>query len=86
MRATHTGTAQIRELPAGETHLAHQAMCTLQTGYESEQALVEHVDGVLRPNGLQPGWCLHAQSRAGPGDCRLPRRRQPRVGPLPLRR
>jgi GNAT superfamily N-acetyltransferase len=53
MSATHAGASQIRELPVGETHLAHQAMCTLRTAYESEQGFVEHVDGVLRPAGYR---------------------------------
>lgn len=53
MSATHTGAAQIRELTAGETHLAHQAMRALRTAYESEREFVEHVDGVLRPAGYR---------------------------------
>jgi GNAT superfamily N-acetyltransferase len=53
MSATHTSTAQIRELAAGETHLAHQTMRALRTAYESEQEFVEQVDGVLRPAGYR---------------------------------
>jgi GNAT superfamily N-acetyltransferase len=45
--------AQIRELPAGETHLAHQAMCELRAAYRNEPQFVEHVDGVLRPGGYR---------------------------------
>jgi hypothetical protein len=49
MSATaQTGAAAIRELGAGETHLAHQAMRALRTAYEDEQRFVEHVDRVLR--------------------------------------
>jgi GNAT superfamily N-acetyltransferase len=44
---------QIRELHAGETRLAHQAMLALRTVYEDEQRFVEHVDRVLRPAGYR---------------------------------
>jgi GNAT superfamily N-acetyltransferase len=40
---------EIRELPIGQTHLAHQAMRSLRTAYVSEREFVEYVDGVLRP-------------------------------------
>ena len=53
MSATHTSTAQIRELPVGETHLAYQTMHALRTAYESERQFVEQVDGVLRPAGYR---------------------------------
>lgn len=43
----------IRELPAGETLLAHEAMRALRTAYDSEQRFVEHVDSVLRPVGYR---------------------------------
>jgi GNAT superfamily N-acetyltransferase len=45
--------AEVRELPVGETHLAHDAMRALRTAYESEEGFVEHVDGVLRPGGYR---------------------------------
>ncbi len=45
--------AQIRELTAGETHLAHDAMRALRTAYESSERFVEHVDRVLRPAGYR---------------------------------
>jgi GNAT superfamily N-acetyltransferase len=45
--------AQTRELPTGETHLAHQAMRALRTTYESEERFVEYVDRVLRPAGYR---------------------------------
>jgi GNAT superfamily N-acetyltransferase len=45
--------AQTRELLAGETHLAHQAMRALRTTYASEERFVEYVDGVLRPAGYR---------------------------------
>jgi GNAT superfamily N-acetyltransferase len=48
-----TSTAEVRELPAGETHLAHQAMRELRTAFESEHEFVERVDGVLRPAGYR---------------------------------
>jgi len=44
---------EIRELPAGETHLAHQAMRALRTAQEVEHEFVEHVDGVLRTTGYR---------------------------------
>jgi GNAT superfamily N-acetyltransferase len=53
MRATYTGAAQIRELPVGQTHLAHQAMRALRTAYESEPEFVKQVDDVLRPAGYR---------------------------------
>src|SRR5271165_1471837 len=43
----------IRELPAGETHLAHQAMRALRSADESEHEFVEHVDDVLRAGGYR---------------------------------
>jgi GNAT superfamily N-acetyltransferase len=43
----------IRELPAGETHLVHEAMRTLRAAHGSEQEFVKHVDGVLRPAGYR---------------------------------
>jgi len=46
-------TIEIRELPIGETHLAHQAMCALRTPYDSEERFVERVDSVLRPAGYR---------------------------------
>jgi GNAT superfamily N-acetyltransferase len=48
-----TGTVEIRELPAGETHLAHPAMLALRPAHASEHEFVEHVDGVLRPGGYR---------------------------------
>jgi GNAT superfamily N-acetyltransferase len=45
--------AQPREILAGETHLAHQAMRALRTTYDSEREFVEHVDSVLRPAGYR---------------------------------
>ena len=45
--------AEIRELTAGETHLAHQAMNALRPAYENEQEFAEHVDGVLRSAGYR---------------------------------
>ena len=52
MSAAET-TVEIRELPGGETHLAHEAMCRLRIAFESEQRFVEYVDGVLRPAGYR---------------------------------
>jgi hypothetical protein len=49
MSATQAGAVQIRELAAGETHLAHQAMRALRTTHYGEHGFVGHVDGVLRP-------------------------------------
>jgi GNAT superfamily N-acetyltransferase len=53
MTLADTTTRQIRELHAGDTHLAHQAMRTLRPAYASEQHFVEHVDRVLRPGGYR---------------------------------
>jgi GNAT superfamily N-acetyltransferase len=47
------GAAAIRELPAGETRLAHEAMRALRDAYEGEREFVEYVDGVLRPGGYR---------------------------------
>jgi GNAT superfamily N-acetyltransferase len=47
-----SGTVEVRELPAGETHLARQAM-QVRIALESERAFVEHVDGALRPAGYR---------------------------------
>jgi GNAT superfamily N-acetyltransferase len=44
---------EIRGLPAGKTHLAHQAMRGLRSAYGSEQEFVEHIDGVLRATGYR---------------------------------
>jgi GNAT superfamily N-acetyltransferase len=46
-------TADIRELPAGETRLAHEAMCALREAWGDEQRFVEHVDEVMRPAGYR---------------------------------
>jgi GNAT superfamily N-acetyltransferase len=53
MSVANRGESQIRELHAGETHLTHRAMRELRTAYESQQAFVEHIDGVLRPAGYR---------------------------------
>lgn len=54
-------THEIRELPAGKTHLAHRAMRALRPAQEIEQEFVEHVDGALRPLGYRGGWCLRCR-------------------------
>ena len=46
-------TADIHELPAGETRLAHEAMCALRGAWEDEQRFVGHVDEVMRPAGYR---------------------------------
>lgn len=53
MSTEQTGTAGVRELSMGETHLAHQAMRALRSAYANEQEFVECVDGVLRPAGYR---------------------------------
>jgi GNAT superfamily N-acetyltransferase len=53
MSAANRDASQIRELHAGETHLAHRAMRELRTAYEDELKFTEHVDGVLRPAGYR---------------------------------
>jgi GNAT superfamily N-acetyltransferase len=43
----------IRELPAGETHLAYKAMFALRPAMGDEAAFVERVDKVQRPEGYR---------------------------------
>ena len=43
----------IRELPAGETHLAYQAMLELRPTMGDEAAFVQRVDTVMRPEGYR---------------------------------
>jgi GNAT superfamily N-acetyltransferase len=51
--SAQSGAVEIRELPAGETQLAHQAMRALRPAYADEREFVEHVDGVLRAGGYR---------------------------------
>jgi GNAT superfamily N-acetyltransferase len=53
MSTAQASTIEIRELPPGETHLAHQAMRPLRAAFKGEQEFVEYVDGVLRPAGYR---------------------------------
>ena len=50
---TQATTVAIRELPASETRLAHQAMRELRPAYRDEREFIEHVDGVMRPAGYR---------------------------------
>lgn len=50
---THANVVAVRELSAGETGLAHQAMRELRSVYGDEREFVEHVDTVLRPAGYR---------------------------------
>ena len=43
----------IRELPAGETHLAYRAMLGLRTAIGDEAAFVKRLDKVQRPEGYR---------------------------------
>jgi len=43
----------IRELPAGETHLAYKAMFELRPAMGDEAAFVERVDKTMRPEGYR---------------------------------
>ncbi len=43
----------VRELPLGQTHLAHRAMRVLRVAFEREQEFVDRVDRVLRPAGYR---------------------------------
>jgi GNAT superfamily N-acetyltransferase len=43
----------IRELPAGETHLAYKAMLELRRAMGDEAAFVKRVDDVQRPEGYR---------------------------------
>jgi GNAT superfamily N-acetyltransferase len=45
--------ASIRELEAGETPLAHQAMRALRPAYEDREEFAGQVDGLLRPGGYR---------------------------------
>jgi GNAT superfamily N-acetyltransferase len=54
-------TQEIRELPPGETHLAHRAMLALRAAYASERDFAEHVDRVLRAGGYRLIGAFHAQ-------------------------
>jgi GNAT superfamily N-acetyltransferase len=44
---------EIRELPPGQTSLAHDAMRALRTSQRDADAFAEHVDDVLRPAGYR---------------------------------
>jgi len=50
---TQKRDTQIRELPDGESHLAHEAMRALRPAQQDEQEFVNYVDGVLRPTGYR---------------------------------
>jgi GNAT superfamily N-acetyltransferase len=50
---SESSAREIRELGAGETHLAHAAMRALRVAYEDEARFAQHVDGVLRPAGYR---------------------------------
>ncbi|MGA2005943.1 MAG: GNAT family N-acetyltransferase [Solirubrobacteraceae bacterium] len=52
-RDARSTPGEVRELGVGETHRAHDAMRWLRPAYDSEQAFVAHVDGVLRPGGYR---------------------------------
>jgi GNAT superfamily N-acetyltransferase len=43
----------VRELPPGETRLAHAAMAALRAAYAREDDFVARVDGVQRPEGYR---------------------------------
>ena len=43
----------IRELPAGETHLAYKAMLGLRTAIGDEAAFVKRIDTMQRPEGYR---------------------------------
>lgn len=43
----------IRELPVGDTHLAHSAMRDLRPAFADERGFSDHVDAVLRPAGYR---------------------------------
>lgn len=53
MSIAQTNSFEIRELPAGNSYLAHQAMRSLRAAFIGEQEFVEYVDGVLRPVGYR---------------------------------
>jgi GNAT superfamily N-acetyltransferase len=48
-----TWVREIRELPAGQTCLAHRAMRALRAAHDEERDFEAHVDGVLRPGGYR---------------------------------
>jgi GNAT superfamily N-acetyltransferase len=51
--ASQVSAREIRELRAGETRLAYDAMRALRTSIEGELEFTAHVDGVLRPGGYR---------------------------------
>jgi len=53
MSPTSTIERRIRELHAGDTRLAYQAMRALRTAYESERRFVEFINDELRPGGYR---------------------------------
>lgn len=53
MSTAQANAFEIRELPAGKSYLAHQAMRPLRAAFKDEQEFVEYVDGVLRPAGYR---------------------------------
>lgn len=53
MSADQAYEREVRELPAGETRLAYEAMRALRSAYEDEQRFAEHVDDVLRSGGYR---------------------------------
>ncbi len=47
------GALRIRELPVGDTQLAHEAMRELRPAHADQQAFSDYVDDVLRPAGYR---------------------------------
>ena len=47
------GAVRIRELPVGDTQLAHQAMRELRPAHPDQQQFSDYVDDVLRPAGYR---------------------------------
>jgi GNAT superfamily N-acetyltransferase len=51
--ASQVSEREIRELHAGQTRLAYDAMRALRTSIESERGFIACIDGVLRPGGYR---------------------------------
>lgn len=53
MSQSERSQREIRELPAGETGLAHEAMRALRSAQHDADEFAKHVDGVLRAAGYR---------------------------------
>ena len=56
--SSDSGTRELREINAGQTHLCHRAMSALRPDFADERRFAGHVDGVLRPAGYRLVGCF----------------------------